>query len=157
LRLLFGEGGERPDLDGVAVHGRAGLIEHERQDELLDEAEEIEIAVAANLIEQELLARIEGGDAGDARERLGKEGFGEVELLVAADEILHLPVDLERIIERRFVAVAVGVHASSLFRAEWMSAARLGQARRRGNRNYRWLIRKINPRAIAIRLASRRH
>ena len=46
LRLLACKREERPDSHFVVVEQRAGVVEHERQDELLDQAEYVEVAVA---------------------------------------------------------------------------------------------------------------
>jgi AraC-like DNA-binding protein len=70
------------------------VIEHEGQNELLDKAESVEIAEAANLIEQNLLVSTKKIERLYARQRLGHERFSEIEAFVAADNVLNSPVCL---------------------------------------------------------------
>ena len=49
------------------------MVEQEGQDELLDQTELVEIAVAADLVQQQLLERRQAVERGDAGERLGHE------------------------------------------------------------------------------------
>src|SRR5262249_27778180 len=58
LRLLAGEFDIGPN-PIVVVHHRLRLAQHERQNELLDQAEDAQIGVSADLIEKPLLARRE--------------------------------------------------------------------------------------------------
>ena len=70
-----------------------GMIHHEGQDEFLDQAEDVEIFVAADLVEGQALGRREAGNVRRARQRLGHEGAGEVEHAARTDQVLDAPVD----------------------------------------------------------------
>src|SRR5262245_58775311 len=73
---------------------RPYVIEHERQDKLLDQAERVEIAEAANLVEQNLLIRTKKIQRLQPRQRLGQERFSEIEAFVAANNVFNSPVCL---------------------------------------------------------------
>ena len=64
----------------VAVQLRAGMVEHEGEDELLHQAEYGQIFVAANLVEDALLVVAQEGDRRGAREGFRQEAAAEVEL-----------------------------------------------------------------------------
>ena len=97
LGLLRGEPEQRAHGVGVAVKLRARVIEHERHDELLDEAERVQIADGRGSGSAPA-ARAGSGNVQrlDARERLRHERLREVERLVAADQVLDAPVDALR-------------------------------------------------------------
>ena len=99
LGLLARELQERPAARIVGREPGPSVVEQERQNELLDQAEEIEIAVAADLVEQQLVARRQV-ESGGARQGVRHERLVEVETLVAADDVLDLPVDALRGRER---------------------------------------------------------
>ena len=63
LGLLAGEAEQRAHPTGVGVQLRAGVIEDEGQDELLDQPEEAEVAVAADLVEGPPLVVAQEGQA----------------------------------------------------------------------------------------------
>ena len=73
LGLLPGELQEGAAARVVAGKAGAHVVEQEGQDELLDQAELVEIAVAADLVQQQLLARRQAVERRDAGERLGHE------------------------------------------------------------------------------------
>jgi hypothetical protein len=73
LGLLPGELQEGAAARVIAGEAWARVIEQEGQDELLDQAELVEIAVAADLVQQQLLARRQAVERRDAGERLGHE------------------------------------------------------------------------------------
>src|SRR6185369_8753026 len=93
---------------------RSRVIEHERQDELLDHAESVEIAVAANLIEQNLLLCAEKIQRLDPRQRLGHERFSEIEAFVAADDVFNSPVSFYGRRQSFLVVVISCEHGSSI-------------------------------------------
>src|SRR5215510_885639 len=64
----------------VAVDVPGGVGQDHGDDVLLDEGEDVAVGVAADLVEQALLAVVEAADAGDAGDALGKERLGEVEV-----------------------------------------------------------------------------
>jgi hypothetical protein len=55
LRLFAGELQQRARPVIVLVQLRAGVVDDERQDELFDQPEDVEIGMAANLVERALL------------------------------------------------------------------------------------------------------
>ena len=94
LRLLAREREQRADAVVVAVELRPRVVEHERQDELLHEAEHVQVAVAADLVEGQLLLAASGTRAARPAPATRAGTAGEVEPLVAADQVLDPPVDL---------------------------------------------------------------
>src|SRR5687768_12394161 len=67
------------------------MIEHERQDELLDQAEDAQIFVPADLIERAPLRGIEAGRRLGAGKSLRQEVAAEVELGAFGKDLLDLP------------------------------------------------------------------
>jgi len=80
LGLLAGEVEQGADAVVVAVQLRAGMVEHEGEDELLHEAEDRQIFMAANLVEHALLAVAQKGDPVGAGEGFREEAAAEFEL-----------------------------------------------------------------------------
>src|SRR5215510_3555478 len=117
LGLLRGELEKCPRRVGLAVELWPRVVEHERQDELLYEAEDVQIAEAADLVEGQLLALAQERQWLDARERLRHERLREVEPLVPADQILDAPFDSLRRLQRPLVRVSVGLHLAAPFEA----------------------------------------
>ena len=60
LGLLAGEPQQRAHPTVVGVQLRPGVIEHERQDELLDQPEQAQVAVTADLVERAFAPRGRG-------------------------------------------------------------------------------------------------
>ncbi len=100
---------------GSSSRLRPRVVEHEGQDELLDEAEHVEVAVAADLVERQPLAGPQEVEPLDAGERLRQERLREVEPLVAADQVLDPPVDPLRRCQCRLVRVPMSRHRRSPF------------------------------------------
>ena len=73
LGLLPGELQEGAAARVVAGEAGAHVVEQEGKDELLDQAELVEVAVAADLVQQQLLVRRQAVERSDAGERLGHE------------------------------------------------------------------------------------
>ena len=96
LGFFPGELQERARAIVVFIQMRPHVIEHERQNELLDDAERVEISVAANLVEQDLLFRVEKSQRLHPGQRLGHERFCEIEAFVAADDVFNAPVGPHR-------------------------------------------------------------
>src|SRR6185437_605382 len=94
LRFFTRELQQRARAIVVFVQMRACVIEHERQNKLLDDAESVEIAEAAYLIEQDFFLDAEKFERLYARQRFGHERLGEIEALVAADDVFDSPVHL---------------------------------------------------------------
>src|SRR3954451_6507846 len=93
---------------------RPYVIEHERQNELFDHAESVEIAEAANLIEQNLVLCVEKIQRLYPRQRLGHERFGEIETFVAADNVFNSPVRLYRRRQSFLIVVFSREHKPSI-------------------------------------------
>src|SRR5690606_6622489 len=91
LRLLAGEAEPRADTCVVAVELRARMGEHERQDELLDEAEDPQVPVAAGLAEHAPIVGREAFGGAGARKVLGQERAGEVERGALRQHVIDLP------------------------------------------------------------------
>ena len=70
------------------------MVEDEGEDELLDQAEDAEVGVPPDLVERPPPVRRQECELFHPRQRLGHQRFGEVEPLVAADEVFDAPVDL---------------------------------------------------------------
>lgn len=90
LELLFREAQQRPQPGLVAVHVGAGAVDHQRNDVLLDEGEDVAIAVAADLVQHPLLVVAEAAAGAYAGDPLGQERLVEVEV-PAADAVVHGP------------------------------------------------------------------
>src|SRR5262249_21744539 len=99
LGLLAGEVEEGAGARELARHLGADVVEDEGQDELLDEPEHVEVAVAAELVEDQTLAGREELEAFDTGEALGHERPREVEALRVIDQVLDAPGDALRGIE----------------------------------------------------------
>src|SRR6185503_2021314 len=67
------------------------VIEHEGQNELLDQPENAQIGVSSDLVEQPLLVFRKKVERRNACETLRHERTGEVQCLLAADEIFDPP------------------------------------------------------------------
>jgi hypothetical protein len=83
----------------VAGQPRPRVVEHERQDELLAQAEHAEVGVAADLVEHALLARGQERELARAGERLRHERPPEVERPPRAHHVVEVPVDALRGLE----------------------------------------------------------
>jgi hypothetical protein len=86
---------------------RPYVVQHERQDEFFDQAERVEITIAANLVEKDLLLVAQKLDRIHSRERVRHEGPGEIEALVAADNVFDSPVRFYRS-RQRFLIIVCG-------------------------------------------------
>src|SRR6187551_3552851 len=96
LRLLARELQQCASPIVILVQVRPHMIQHERQNELLDEAECVEIAVAPNLVQQNLLCAGEKIHRTCSRQRVGHERLPEIESLVTADNVFDSPVRFYR-------------------------------------------------------------
>src|SRR5687768_5322580 len=105
LGLFACELQERTSAIVVFIQVRSDVVENEGQNELLDEAEGVEIAVATNLIEHDLLLFVKKIERFNSRERLGHERFGEIQALVAADNVFNSPVRLYRCCQSFLIVV----------------------------------------------------
>src|SRR5262249_14184575 len=109
LGLLGRELEQRARAEVVPREARARVVEHEGQDELLDQAEGVEVAVAAGLVLEQALARGEERERLDAGQRLRQEGTREVERVAGTDQVLDLPARLAQgIAQRALVGEAMG-------------------------------------------------
>src|SRR6185369_7024329 len=89
------------------------VVQHERQNELFDDAEGAEIAVAANLIEQELLVAAQKIQRIHSRERVRHEWPGEIEALFAANNVFDSPVRFYRSCQSFLIVVCSCNHSPS--------------------------------------------
>ena len=94
LGFLAGEAQSARVRRSSLAQQRPRMVEHERQDELLDQAEGVEVAVGADVVQLEPPLGIEEVERAGAGERLGHERLAEVEAALAADDVLDAPVDL---------------------------------------------------------------
>lgn len=83
--------GAQPDV--IFGADRSGMVQDKGKDEFLDQQEHRQVGVRADLIEQQTVARPEKLDARATRQGVRQETTGEVEGLIAADQILHAPGD----------------------------------------------------------------
>jgi hypothetical protein len=90
------------------------VVQHERQNELFDESERVEIAVPANLIEQDLLVVAQESSALTRASESGMKGLGKIESLVASDNVFDSPVCFDRSCQRLPVVVGGCNHRSSI-------------------------------------------
>ena len=79
LGLLAGELQQGPGAPVVVREVRPRMVEDEREDELLDEAEDREVGVRPDLVQRQRLVLREEVEAGGVRQRLGHERPAEVE------------------------------------------------------------------------------
>jgi two-component system NtrC family sensor kinase len=91
LGFLAGEIEKRPDAIIVAAQLRPGEIEHEWQDEFLDQPEQPEIFVSANRVEDQPLAIVEKGGGISAGQAFRHEAPREVERGAARKNIIKRP------------------------------------------------------------------
>ena len=77
----------------VRIQLRARMVHDEGQDELFDQPEHVEIAVAADLVEDPLLASAQEAELVHAGERFRHEPPAEIQPMLAADNIVDLPVN----------------------------------------------------------------
>jgi hypothetical protein len=115
LGFLAGEVDQGAHAPVVAAQRGPRVIEQERQDELLDHAENAEILVRADLVEDALLERVERVERGGPREALGHEVAREIQLLVGAQDVVELPLRAQRGRQRRLI-IEVVVHDRLLSR-----------------------------------------
>ena len=71
-----------------------GLLERLRDDELLDEGEDVAVGIADDLVQLALLVLVETGDLVDTRQLVRQEALRVVEVPVLQD-VVFLPRDLE--------------------------------------------------------------
>src|SRR5881409_3417152 len=75
----------------VFVEMRPNVVEHERKNELLDQAECVKIAVTPDLVEKQFFLSCQKIHRVHPDQRFGQEGACEVQLLVAANDVLDSP------------------------------------------------------------------
>ncbi|MCG3161789.1 MAG: hypothetical protein JMDDDDMK_03003 [Acidobacteria bacterium] len=90
----------------VAMKLRAGVIQHERQDELFHQTEDAQVSGASYLIERALFVCAQKAQRLHARQRFRHKRFREIEPLVVADDVFDAPVDLLGVGQRRSIRVA---------------------------------------------------
>jgi hypothetical protein len=132
LDLLLGEAHQRPQAGLVAVDVTGGVGQHHRDDVLLDEGEDVAVAVAADLVQRPLPVVVQAGDAGHAGDALGQERLGEVEV-AALEAVVDGPGVLDRPVQAGGIAVLVGEHgttSSSALSASTVAPAGRGAHRR---------------------------
>src|ERR1044072_728399 len=102
------------------------------------DAESVEITVAANLIEQNLLLGVQKIQRLNPRQRLGHERFSEIEAFVAADNVFNSPVRLYRRSQSFLIVVISCKHSLS---------SQSVSAKHRGHRRVTTRILRCNLRA----------
>ena len=91
-----------------------GLVQYERQEEFLHDAEHAEIFVRRDLVQDLLLVGAEAGSRRRAGEALRHHVAAEIQLLVFTKDVVELPLRAERRGERRF-EIEIVVHPVSPF------------------------------------------
>jgi hypothetical protein len=91
LRLFTRKLEQRSDFRVVAVDLAARVVEQERQDELLDQSEERQVAVTPNLIEQQALGRPERAKLGGGSQAVGEKRGRKVERLAFPEHVFQTP------------------------------------------------------------------
>jgi hypothetical protein len=111
LGFLGGEVEQSPDLIIVLAQLGARVVEQEGEDKLFDDAENAQILVRADLVEDALLVGRQRLQRRRARQALGHEVASEVELLGDAQHIVELPGALQRRRKRRLI-IEIVIHRS---------------------------------------------
>jgi hypothetical protein len=111
LDLFFCEAQQRPQPGLVAVDVGPGPVHDQRDDVLLDEGEDVAIAVAPDLIEHPLIPVGEPADGLDTGDPFGQERLVEVEV-PTLEAVVHRPGLCHRASEAGGIAVAVAHHGS---------------------------------------------
>ena len=115
LELLVGETHQRLDHDLVAEDVAARDLQQLRADEALDQAEHVGVGAALHLREHAALDGVGEPEAVDAREAVGQEFLGEVELAaanhVAVDVPAHALRGFDALRVARGVGGDIGIHA----------------------------------------------
>jgi hypothetical protein len=83
------------------------VVDDHRHDVLLDEGEDVAVAVAADLVELALLGLAQASDAADSGDPVGQERLGEVEVSTL-EAVVHGPGVPHGAVEAGFVAVLEG-------------------------------------------------
>src|SRR5262249_20356336 len=94
LHLFLGEAQQRPEPGLVAVDGAASAVDHHRYDVLLDEGEDVAVAVATDLVQETLLVAVEEGEVLDAGDAFRQERSRQVEV-AAVEAVINRPSALE--------------------------------------------------------------
>jgi hypothetical protein len=128
LGFFLGEAEQRPQPGLVAIDVGAGAVHDQGDDVLLDEGEDVAVAVAPDLVEHPLLVVVEAGDAAHPGDAFGQEGLGEVEV-AALEAVVHGPGVVDRAFEAGVVAIVVGQHGVLLAGCRLHSQGRDGPQR----------------------------
>jgi hypothetical protein len=107
LGLFAGELQQRPHPVIIAWQLLARMIHRERQDELFHQAEHGQVLMAANLVQDFFLFIRQKAEPVDLRQRLRHKRLGEIQPLVAADNIFNAPVDAFRSLQHSSIAVII--------------------------------------------------
>ena len=99
---------ERAGAVVLAVDVGPRVVEHEGQDEFLDQTEDRQIGVAADLVQHAFFGGREEIHLFDAREAFGHERFREIERLAFADQVFDAPGDALGAAEHVLEIVVVG-------------------------------------------------
>ena len=106
LDLLVGEAEQRAELGRLPEHLGVGMLEHAGDDVLLHEIEEIEVAVAHDLVELEALPAVEEREPRRRRHGVGEEAAAEIQLHPLGKDVVELPRDL---LGRAYTALVIVV------------------------------------------------
>src|SRR4249919_1130755 len=96
LRFFASEIEDRSHPPVVTQKVRTRMVDHERKNELFDDAEDTKVLMCTDLVEQALLDRVQTLDRCRAGEALGHHVTREVEFLVLAQDVVELPLGAER-------------------------------------------------------------
>ena len=88
------------------------MIEDERENELLDHAENAQILVRADLVQDALFERVERIERRRPGKALRHEEPREIQILVGAKHVVELPLGAQRRSQRRLI-IEVVVHRGS--------------------------------------------
>jgi hypothetical protein len=77
LTPILREAQEGPQVGLVAVHVAAGMVDDHRNAALLDEREDVAVAVAADLVQRPLLVVVQAADGADTAFRSGRNGLAK--------------------------------------------------------------------------------
>ena len=113
LDFFLREAQQRPKARLVAVHVSGRVLEHRRDDELLDEREQVAVRVGADPVQLGFLVVVEADDVADPGEAIREERLREVES-AALIAVFDGPCMRDRSFQTGGVAELVSEHDDDL-------------------------------------------
>ena len=113
LDFFLREAQQRPQARLVAVDVSGRVLEHHRNDELLDEREQVAVRVGADLVQLEFFLIVEAGDVADPGDAIREKRLREVEI-AALIAVFDGPRVRDRAFQTGGVAVLVSEHDDDL-------------------------------------------